>query len=107
MPQGRSGQVRNISPPTAIRSPDPPARSQSLYRLSYPAHKVKELGSFETLVRICHSLSINILTELNLELCFIRSIDNIKMNFRQSVLKTCIGLNRLSASFKDSVTPCT
>ena len=24
--------------PTGIRSPDPPARSQSLYRLSYPAH---------------------------------------------------------------------
>jgi len=27
-----------ISPPTGIRSPDRPARSQSLYRLSYPAH---------------------------------------------------------------------
>ena len=25
--------------PTGIRSPDRPARSQSLYRLSYPAHK--------------------------------------------------------------------
>jgi len=36
--QGRSGQVRKISPPTGIRSPDRPARSQSLYRLSYPAH---------------------------------------------------------------------
>jgi hypothetical protein len=36
-PQGRSGQVRKISPPTGIRSPDRPARSQSLYRLSYPA----------------------------------------------------------------------
>jgi hypothetical protein len=32
-PQGRSGQVRKISPPTGIRSPDRPARSQSLYRL--------------------------------------------------------------------------
>ena len=37
-PQGRSGQVRKISPPTGIRSPDLPDRSQSLYRLSYPAH---------------------------------------------------------------------
>jgi hypothetical protein len=37
--QGRSGQVRKISPPTAIRSPDCPARSQSLYQLRYPAHK--------------------------------------------------------------------
>ena len=37
-PQGRSGQVRKISPPTGIRSPGRPARSQSLYRISYPAH---------------------------------------------------------------------
>ena len=37
-PQGRSGQVGKISPPTGIRSPGRPARSQSLYRLSYPAH---------------------------------------------------------------------
>jgi hypothetical protein len=34
-PQGRSGRVRNISSPTGIRSPDRPARSKSLYRLSY------------------------------------------------------------------------
>jgi hypothetical protein len=39
-PQGRSGQVRIISPPTGIRSPDRPARSQLLYRLHYPAHQV-------------------------------------------------------------------
>jgi len=38
-PQGRSGQVRKISPPTGIRSPACPARSQSLYRLSYRVHK--------------------------------------------------------------------
>ena len=37
-PQGRSGQVRKILPPTGIRSPDRPARSQSLYRLRYPAN---------------------------------------------------------------------
>jgi hypothetical protein len=30
-PQGRPGQVRKISSPTRIRSPDRPARSQSLY----------------------------------------------------------------------------
>ena len=35
-PQGRSGQVRKISLPTWIRSPDLPVRSQSLYRLGYP-----------------------------------------------------------------------
>ena len=37
-PQGRSGQVRKISHTTGIRSPDLPARSQSLYWLRYPAH---------------------------------------------------------------------
>ena len=37
-PQGRSGRVRKISPPTGIRSPDRPARSESLYRLLYPNH---------------------------------------------------------------------
>ena len=38
-PQGQSGQVRKISPTTGIRSPDRPARCQSLYRLRYPAHE--------------------------------------------------------------------
>jgi hypothetical protein len=33
--QGRSGRVREISPPTGIRSPERPTRSESLYRLSY------------------------------------------------------------------------
>jgi hypothetical protein len=28
--------------PTGIRSPDRPARSQSLYRLSYPAHRNRQ-----------------------------------------------------------------
>ena len=40
-PHGQSGQVRKISPPTGIRSPDRPARRQSLYRLSYSAHSVQ------------------------------------------------------------------
>ena len=35
-PQTRSGRVREISPPSGIRSADRPARSESLYRLSYP-----------------------------------------------------------------------
>ena len=33
--QGRFGEVRKASPPTGIRSPDRPAHSESLYRLSY------------------------------------------------------------------------
>ena len=39
-PQNRSGRVRNISSPTGIRSPDRPASSKSLYRLSYPGPHV-------------------------------------------------------------------
>ena len=57
-PQGRSGQVRKISPPTGIRSPDRPARSQSLYRLSYPAHaltkvRLKTSGWRSSVTKIC------------------------------------------------------
>ena len=38
-PQGRSGQVRKISPPLTyhVRSPNRPARSEWLYRLLYPS----------------------------------------------------------------------
>ena len=42
-PQGRYGEVRKVSPPTGIPSPARPTRSQSLYRLRYPAHKVNRL----------------------------------------------------------------
>ena len=38
-PQGRSGQVRKFSSTTGIRSADRSARSESLYRLSYPGPK--------------------------------------------------------------------
>ena len=37
--QGRSGRKENLIP-TGIRSPDRPARSRSLYRLSYRAHTI-------------------------------------------------------------------
>jgi hypothetical protein len=37
-PQGRSGRVRKISPPTGIRSPDHTVRSKSLYRLRLPGN---------------------------------------------------------------------
>ena len=33
---GLSGRERKTSPPSGIRSPDRPARNESLYRLSYP-----------------------------------------------------------------------
>jgi len=35
-PQGQSGRVRKNLAPTGIRFPDRPARSEWLYRLSYP-----------------------------------------------------------------------
>ena len=37
-PHSRAGQMRKISPPTGIRTPDRPARNKSLYRLSYWRH---------------------------------------------------------------------
>jgi hypothetical protein len=40
-PQGRYGQAKNLAP-TGIRSQDRPARSQSLYLLSYPAQLLME-----------------------------------------------------------------
>ena len=44
-PQGRSGRAEILVPPwNSI--PDRPARSQSLYRLSYPAHRYKILTIF-------------------------------------------------------------
>jgi len=49
-PQGQSRQVRKISPPTGIRSPDCPAHCKSLYQLlSYPSPCVSLiLNYFET-----------------------------------------------------------
>jgi hypothetical protein len=41
-PQGRSGQLRETSPPAGIRSTDRPAGSKSLYRLSYPGSPLRQ-----------------------------------------------------------------
>jgi hypothetical protein len=54
-PQGRSGRVRKISPPTGIRSPDRTARSESLYRLSYPDQRF--LSCTESKVVLCKRLA--------------------------------------------------
>ena len=45
-PRAGSGQGWKISPPTGIRSPDRPARSESLYRLSYPGPPFIFEGTF-------------------------------------------------------------
>ena len=42
--QGRSGRGRKISHQTGIRSPDRPARSESLYRLSYRGPRICDKG---------------------------------------------------------------
>jgi hypothetical protein len=39
-PQGRSGHVRKISPPSGFDPPDRPVRRELLYRLSYRAHRL-------------------------------------------------------------------
>jgi hypothetical protein len=49
-PQGRSGRVRKISPPTGIRSPNRQARSESLYGLSYPGPPLKFTSVFRRLL---------------------------------------------------------
>jgi len=46
--QRRSGQMRKISPPTGIRSPDQTVRSDSLYRRVIPAHG----GKWHSLLRV-------------------------------------------------------
>ena len=60
-PQGWSGQVRKISPPTGIWSPDHPARSQSLYWLLYLAHmQLKSMCQFMwqgVQLTKCHKMS--------------------------------------------------
>ena len=57
-PQGRSGEVRKISPPTGILGPDRPARSQSLYRLRYPAHNRVKITKYKRKARPPRSISL-------------------------------------------------
>ena len=45
-PRAGSGQGWKISPPTGIRSPDRPARGESLYRLSYHGPSFMFEGTF-------------------------------------------------------------
>ena len=53
--QDRSGRVRKISPPTEIRSPDSPSRSESLYRLRYggPLSSCRPIYSVAVIWSIC------------------------------------------------------
>ena len=58
-PQGRSRQVRIISPQPGIRSPDLAARSQSLYRLSYPAHHYNRMPHLKCINFVLYCRSNN------------------------------------------------
>jgi hypothetical protein len=69
-PQGRSGQVRKILPHTGIRFPDRPARSESLYRLSYRAphtiiHKQIIINFVLLLHILTHVYLLNVIVQLN------------------------------------------
>ena len=56
-PHGRSGRVRKISPPTGIRSPDPPAR-----RVAIPTELFRERNAYINTgnLSISHRLSVNV-----------------------------------------------
>ena len=72
--QGRSEQVRKISPPIGIRSPDRPARSQSLCRLSYRAH----VSCYRLLQMLCSDPSVTINHTLTNSLQFSYILEMIK-----------------------------
>jgi hypothetical protein len=44
--QVSSGRARKISPPTGIRSPARPVRSESLYRVRYPDHQLVKIRQY-------------------------------------------------------------
>jgi hypothetical protein len=68
-PLGWSGRLGKISPLTGILSPDRPARSQSLYRLSYrPTLFMVSLSIFTSHT---HSISVVISSNILLSLSFI------------------------------------
>ena len=58
-PQGRSGRARKISPPNGIRSPDRPASSESLYRLSYPSPRRATTGFAIKTLRIGGNINVS------------------------------------------------
>jgi hypothetical protein len=63
-PQGRSGGLRKIAPHTGFRSPDRPARSESLYRLN-----ILILAVMFILLNCDISVQVDVTTE-----CFIKYI---------------------------------
>ena len=59
-PQGRSGRAENLVP-TGIRAPTVHAVAQSLYRLSYPAHKrTNTIEDFDVLLTVHQYIYLSI-----------------------------------------------
>jgi hypothetical protein len=62
-PQGQSGRLQKISPPTEVRSLDHTAHSESLYRLSYPdpltTTVVTKIQFESSFARTCFGISLS------------------------------------------------
>ena len=91
-PQGWSGRVWKISPPTEIRSPNRPARSKSLYRLSYPGPSLKtvDITKFVRYMQIAHIKKIpycdkmTIVLKINIKMIKLHIITNIQKSITYS-----------------------
>ena len=93
-PQGRSVRVRKISPPTGIRSSDLPARSESLYRLSYPGPFLKIIpktlvspSQNADLLSTLHASLLMVFTEPVLVYCDNRAVTNKRVWTKQRILE--------------------
>jgi hypothetical protein len=79
----RAGRDRcGKSPPTGIRSPDRPARRQSLYRLRYPAHPCSNqtrLNSARCFIDLMGEEDITALTQVSFYFCRKSGLKNVKM----------------------------
>ena len=68
---GRSGRVRKISPPTRIRSLNRPARSEALYRLSYPGHQTILLGMWKMFYGISSQRRVKVHAHTTYKILFV------------------------------------
>ena len=93
-PQGRSGRLWKISPPTEIRSPDRPARSESLYRLSYPGPAFKTVLAFKV------KMTLDVWMQVSTAIVFLIPSTNYE-NIKQIIN---VGLHRNSVIRKFNVT---
>jgi hypothetical protein len=117
-PQSRSGRVPKISSPTRIRSPDRPARSELLYRLSYSGAEFpcingnlylrKDLNylltqtSVQVFVPVCSRVATKVcgISPRSLQCCNSRQQQLITMLAPPAVVPECSSHFRPSLSFK-------